>query len=125
MDKNSCIFLNELVKYKCKNKLREDIDMFNQFKPKNDNTLKTVLAIVGGVFAVAAIVGAVIAVVKIVNKKIATKCCDGECTCDDCLCDDCWCEDEFCGEPCTCNDPLTVVSEGREVTDETESGESL
>lgn len=95
--------------------------MFNQFKHKNDNTLKTVLAIVGGVFAVAAIVGAVIAVVKIVNKKMTGKCCCD----DDCLCDECWCDDEFCGEPCTCNDPLTVVAEGREVTDETESGESL
>jgi len=98
--------------------------MFCTFKKeKQPDTLKTVLAIVGAVVAIAGIAVAVSAVIKTVNKKLAgLKTKEGS---EDCLCDDCCCEHEFCGEPCTCNDPVTVVAEGREVTDETESGESI
>ncbi|MBQ7011868.1 MAG: hypothetical protein IJN63_09210 [Clostridia bacterium] len=98
--------------------------MFCNFKKeKQPDTLKTVLAVIGAIIAVAGIVVAVQAIIKTINKKLsACKADDGT---DDCLCDDCCCEQDFCGEPCTVNDPVTVVSEGREVTDETESGESI
>lgn len=98
--------------------------MFCTFKKeKQPDTLKTLLAIVGAVVAVAGIVVAVTAIIKTVNKKLAACKADAE---DECFCDDCCCcEEDFCGEPCTANDPVTVVSEGREVTNETESGESI
>ena len=92
-------------------------------KNEKPDTLKTVLAIVGAVVAVAGIAAAVTAIVKSINKKLAAKA-EDEYFCDEC-CGECCCEDEFCGKECTVEDPVTVVAEGREVTDETESGESI
>ena len=91
-------------------------------KNEKPNTLKTVLAIVGGVVDLAGIAAAITAIVKSINKKLAAKA-EEDCFCE--CCGECCCEDAFCGEECTVEDPVTVVAEGREVTDETVGGESI